>query len=80
MIAKMVSKSVDTDHVIAYCANGLVQLELHAPTVLLYQFVHIHCSAVSGKPVDAPNKKFNYSSRGAYNVNESQCSGKHSKE
>ncbi len=70
MIATTVSKSVETDHVIAYRANGLVQLELHALTMLLYQFVHIHCSAVSGKSVDS-HKKINYSSRGACNANES---------
>ncbi len=47
MIATVVSKSVETDHVIAYCANGLVQLGLHTPTIL------VHSNTVSGKTVDA---------------------------
>jgi hypothetical protein len=57
MIATAVSKSVVTDHVIAHCATELEQLELHVPTISLYQFVHIDGNVVSGKPVDA--KKVN---------------------
>ena len=53
MNATAVSKSVQADHIIAYCAINLVQSGLHTLSLC---FVQVQPCAVSGKPVDTPKR------------------------
>jgi hypothetical protein len=66
MIATAISKRVKMDHVMAYSATDLVKLGLHALTLQLNRFVHVHRCTFSGQPEDGQKEiKTIYSSRGA---------------
>jgi hypothetical protein len=74
MIATAIIKRVETDHVIAHRAKDLVQHGLHALTLFVCWFVHVHTSDILGQPRDEQNEIQNiYGSRGACTIGRSKA-------